>query len=214
MEKGKILAAPSVRRLPSYLTIIRHYQKEQGAEYISGTRIAQELDLESIQVRKDLAITGITGKPKKGYPIAALVNAIERFLNWDTLQDAALVGTGNLGSALLGHREFALHGLNIAAAFDINSRKIGSTIHGIKIMNARSMDIQIRNFGIKIAILTLPPESAQEAADILVNAGIEGIWNFTTKKLIVPDAVAVQNEDLSSGFAMLCVRMHTKRKLL
>ncbi|MDR1178937.1 MAG: redox-sensing transcriptional repressor Rex, partial [Spirochaetales bacterium] len=185
MGKEKILAAPSVRRLPSYLDIIRNYQEERETEYISGTRIARELNLESIQVRKDLAITGIIGKPKKGYPIAALVSAIERFLNWDTLQDAALVGMGNLGSALLGHREFSLHGLNIAAAFDNNSRKIGSVIHGIKVMNIANMDIQIRNFGIKIAILTLPPEHAQEAADILVNAGIEGIWNFTTKKLVV-----------------------------
>jgi redox-sensing transcriptional repressor len=212
MEKRKILAAPSVRRLPAYLDIIRNYQEErEGEEYISGTSIARELNLESIQVRKDLAITGIIGRPKKGYLIESLADAIERFLGWDTLRDAALVGAGNLGNALLGHRDFALHGLNIIAAFDINSRKIGAKVHGIKIMNAANMDIQIRNFGIKVAILTVPPEHAQEAADMLVSAGIEGIWNFTRKKLIVPDTVAVQNEDLSSGFAMLCVKMHTKK---
>jgi redox-sensing transcriptional repressor len=212
MGNEKILAAPSVRRLPSYLDIIRNYQEErEGEEYISGTRIARELNLESIQVRKDLAITGIMGKPKKGYRVEDLADAIERFLGWNTLRDAALIGVGNLGSALLGHREFALHGLNIVAAFDNNSRKIGASVHGVKIMNAAAMDIQIRNFGIKVAILTLPPEEAQEAADILVQAGIEGIWNFTTRKLAVPDTVAVQNEDLSSGFAMLCVKMRTAK---
>ncbi|MDR1626024.1 MAG: redox-sensing transcriptional repressor Rex [Spirochaetia bacterium] len=212
MRNKKIVGAPSVRRLPSYLDIIRDYQQErEGVEYISGTRIARELDLESIQVRKDLTITGIVGRPKKGYRVDALVSAIERFLSWDTLQDTALVGAGNLGSAILGHREFALHGLNIVAAFDSNSRKIGTKVHGITIMSAAGMDIQIRNFGIKIAILTLPPEQAQDAADILVRAGIEGIWNFTTKKLAVPDTVAVQNEDLSSGFALLCVKMRTRK---
>ncbi|MDR1863438.1 MAG: redox-sensing transcriptional repressor Rex [Treponema sp.] len=211
MENLRISAAPSIRRLPSYLHIIRNMQRE-GEEYISGTVIAQELNLESIQVRKDLSITGIMGRPKRGYPIDLLIDAIERFLGWDSLHDAALVGIGNLGSALLGYQDFQLHGLNIAAAFDTNPRKIGSTVHGIRIMNAKTMDIQIRGFGIKIAILTVPSGSAQEAADMLVSAGIEGIWNFTNVKLKVPENVIVQKEDLSSGYAILCVKMSGKRR--
>jgi redox-sensing transcriptional repressor len=186
--------------------------QREGEEYISGTVIAQELNLESIQVRKDLSITGIMGRPKRGYPIDLLIDAIERFLGWDSLHDAALVGIGNLGSALLGYQDFQLHGLNIAAAFDTNPRKIGSTVHGIRIMNAKTMDIQIRGFGIKIAILTVPSGSAQEAADMLVSAGIEGIWNFTNVKLKVPENVIVQKEDLSSGYAILCVKMSGKRR--
>ncbi|MDR2048304.1 MAG: redox-sensing transcriptional repressor Rex, partial [Treponema sp.] len=206
MENLKISAAPSVRRLPSYLYIIRAMQRE-GAEYISGTVIGRELNLESIQVRKDLAITGIIGKPKKGYPVDDLVDAIERFLGWDSPQDAVLVGVGNLGTALLGYQEFPLHGLNIMAAFDTNPRKIGSIVHGVKILNASTMDIQVRNFGVKIAILTVPSDSAQETANVLTTAGIEGIWNFTNVKLKVPGNVVVQREDLSSGYAMLCVKM-------
>jgi redox-sensing transcriptional repressor len=168
--------------------------------------------MEPIQVRKDLAITGIFGKPQKGYPVDSLLAAIEGFLGWDTLQDAVLVGVGNLGSALLGYREFNLHGLAISAAFDTDRRKIGALIHGVKIMNVRTMDIQIPRLGIKIAVVTVPADAAQETADILVKAGIEGIWNFTGVKLLVPDHVAVQNEDISSGFAMLCVKMHTRKE--
>ncbi|MDR1972458.1 MAG: redox-sensing transcriptional repressor Rex [Treponema sp.] len=209
MDNLKISAAPSIRRLPSYLYIIRNMQRE-GEEYISGTAIAQELNLVSVQVRKDLSITGIKGHPKKGYPIEPLIGAIEHFLGWDSLQDAALVGVGNLGSALLGYQGFQLHGLNIAAAFDANPKKIGTTVHGIKIMNAKTMDIQIRNFGLKIAILTVPSTEAQNAADTLVSAGIEGIWNFTSVKPKVPDRVVVQNEDLSSGFALLCIKMRNR----
>jgi redox-sensing transcriptional repressor len=211
MEKKKVTAAPSVRRLPSYLNIIRDVQ-EEGEDYISGTRIAQELNLESIQVRKDLAITGILGKPRKGYLIEPLITAIEYYLGWNNIQDAALVGVGNLGSALLGYQAFNLHGLNIMAAFDNDRKKIGATIHGVRIMNAGSLDIQIRNFGIKIAILTVPSSYAQETADILVKSGIEGIWNFTNRKLIVPENVVVQKEDLSSGFAMLCIKMRNNIK--
>jgi redox-sensing transcriptional repressor len=206
VAKQKITAAPSIRRLPSYLYIIRQFLRE-GDEYISGTVIARELNLEPIQVRKDLAITGIIGKPKRGYPVEALINAIERFLRWDSVQDAALVGAGNLGTALLGYREFQFHGLNIMVAFDQNPEKIGAVIHGVKVLPADTMELQIRNLKIKIAILTVPFVAAQETADVLIRAGVEGIWNFTNVKLKVPESVAVQKEDLSSGFAMLSVMM-------
>jgi redox-sensing transcriptional repressor len=207
--KQKIAAAPSIRRLPSYLHIIRQLQGE-GGEYVSGTTIAQELNLEPIQVRKDLAITGITGKPKKGYPVETLINAIERFLRWDSKRNAVLVGAGNLGTALIGYREFRLHGLNLVAAFDKNPQKTGSLIHGVQVLPADAMEMEVRALKVKTAILTVPSPSAQETADILVRAGIEGIWNFTNIKLKVPESVAVQKEDLSSGYAMLCVMMQTK----
>ena len=210
MPKEKIVAAPSVRRLPGYLNIVRAFQAE-GDEYISSAAIAKELDMDAIQVRKDLSITGVFGRPQKGYSIEELLAAIERFLGWDTLRDAVLVGVGNLGSALLGYRGFNLHGLVISAAFDTDRRKIGTIIHNVKIMNGRTMDIQISRLGIKIAILTVPAAEAQTTADALVRAGIEGIWNFTGIKLAVPGHVTVQQEDLSSGFAMLCIKMHTKK---
>jgi redox-sensing transcriptional repressor len=213
MPKEKIAAAPSVRRLPGYLNIVRAFQ-EEGGQYISSAAIAKELDMDAIQVRKDLSITGVLGKPQKGYPVDSLLAGIERFLGWDTLREAVLVGVGNLGSALLGYREFNLHGLAITAAFDTDHRKIGAAIQGVKIMNSRTMDVQIPGLGVKIAILAVPLDQAQETADVLVRAGIEGIWNFTGAKLAVPGHVAVQQEDLSSGFAMLCIKMHTKKSRL
>ena len=212
MHTKKLLMAPSVRRLPSYLQVIRELRQGEGdeGEFISATVIAQELQLDSIQVRKDLSMTGISGSPKKGYPVEALVNAIERFLGWDSDSSAVLAGAGNLGAALLGYRGFLFHGLHIMAAFDINPRKIGARIHGIPVLNANSMDIQTRALGVKIAILTVPSECAQESADNLVRGGIEGIWNFTGVKLKVPANVAVQQEDLSAGYALLRVRMKNR----
>jgi redox-sensing transcriptional repressor len=206
MTLHKISAAPSVRRLPSYLYIIRQFQQE-GGDYISGTVIAQELNLEPIQVRKDLAITGIAGKPKKGYPISALVDAIEKFLGWNSPRNAVLVGVGNLGSALLGYPEFKRHGLNIVAAFDKDPGKIRSRVHEVPVLPFGDMETEIRRLGLATAILTVPSSCAQEAADTLIKAGIRGIWNFTNVKLKVPDDVAVQKEDLSSGYAMLCVML-------
>jgi redox-sensing transcriptional repressor len=208
MTRMKISFTPSIRRLPSYLHIIRSAQRN-GQFYISGTVIAQELNLEPIQVRKDLAITGIIGKPKKGYPVDALIAAIERYLGWDEVHDAIVVGAGNLGSALMGYPEFRLHGLHIVAAFDTDPDKIGKKIHGVSIVGLNTLQTTIQGSKVEYAILTVPSSNAQEMADILVKNGIRAIWNFTNTKLNVPDDVVVQREDLSSGYALLAVMLQT-----
>ena len=95
MHKKKIFAGPSIRRLPSYLYIVKA-AFAQGEEYISGTVIADELKLEAIQVRKDLSLTGIIGKPKRGYAIKELITSIESFLGWNIEKYAALIGAGCL----------------------------------------------------------------------------------------------------------------------
>ena len=209
MLKIKVSYAPSVRRLPSYLHIIRQSQRN-GDYYISGTVIANELNLEPIQVRKDLAITGIIGKPKKGYPVDALIAAIEHYLGWDVTHEAILVGAGNLGSALMGYQEFQLHGLHMIAAFDTDPSKVGGKIHGVPIISMDGLEENIKSLKAEIAILTVPSPFAQATAEILVHAGITSIWNFTNVKLKVPDEVVVQREDLSSGYALLSVMMQTR----
>lgn len=205
--KPKITAVPSIRRLPSYLHIIRQ-AREENQEYISGTVIAQELELEPIQVRKDLAITGIVGKPKKGYPVVALMAAIEHFLGWDEVQQAVLIGAGNLGTALSGYPEFQYHGLQITAAFDRDPAKIGTTIHGVPVLSLTTLPEYVKNIKPCIAILTVPSSVAQAVTDQLVEGGVCAIWNFTNVKLKVPDHVTVQREDLTSGYAMLCLQMN------
>jgi len=210
MAKTKVSFAPSVRRLPSYLHIIRQAQRA-GDYYISGTIIAQELNLEPIQVRKDLAITGIAGKPKKGYPVEALVAAIEHYLGWDDSHEAVLVGAGNLGSALLGYQEFQLHGLHFVAAFDTDPSKIGKQVHGVPILSMETIEQGVKSLKAEIAVLTVPSPMAQATAETLVRAGIASIWNFTNTKLKVPDEVVVQREDLSSGYALLSVMIQNKK---
>lgn len=211
MAKQKIPATPSIRRLPSYLHLIKQVRAD-GYEFISGTVIAQELNLEPIQVRKDLAITGIIGKPKRGYPVAPLIAAIEHFLSWDTAKKAIIVGAGNLATALTGYGEFQYHGLNFIAAFDKDPTKIGKDIHGVPVYSIDEMAEKVKGHDVSLAILTVPSTFAQETADIIVNAGIKAIWNFTNAKLKLPDDVVCQQEDLTSGYAMLCVMMDSQRE--
>lgn len=209
MKKIKIPAVPSIRRLPTYLHIVKQAQAENNV-YISGTIIAEELHLEPIQVRKDLAITGIIGKPKKGYPVDELVAAIERFLRWNTIQHAILIGAGNLGTALAGYQGFKDHGLVICAAFDVDENKIGGNIHKIPIYAMSELEEHIHGINPALAILTAPSPCAQSITDQLVNAGIDAIWNFTNMKIKVPDGVLVQQEDLTAGYALLGVMMNTR----
>ncbi len=210
MAKQKILAAPSIRRLPSYLHVIKE-AAEKNIEYISATVIAEEFKLEPIQVRKDLAITGITGKPKKGFPVEELIRSIENFLGWNKENRAILVGAGNLGTALSGYPGFFEHGLKISAAFDTDKEKIGKEIHGVPIFDFAEIENKIKELNPVIAILTVPSQHAQEVTDNLVKLGIKAIWNFTNLKLNVPDSVKVQKEDLSSGYAMLGVMINNKK---
>lgn len=211
MTKTKVSFAPSVRRLPQYLHIIKNAQNN-GDEYISGTVIAQELHLEPIQVRKDLAITGIIGKPKKGYPVEALVRAIEHYLGWDVVQNAVLVGAGNLGSALIGYPDFERHGLKFVAAFDTDPQKIGQRVHGVPVHPMEDLGRTIREMDARVAVLTVPSPFAQATAELMAEAGIRAIWNFTNTKLKLDPEVVVQREDLSSGFALLSVMMNNRKQ--
>lgn len=206
MTKKKIWAGPSIRRLPSYLNIIKA-RDMRGEEYISGTSIADELQLEAIQVRKDLSLTGAMGRPKRGYAIQELIFSIERFLCWNLEHKAAIVGAGCLGAALMGYADFKKHGLNISIAFDNDREKVGKKVHGVEIFHIDEVENIIRKEDIKIAILALPSEYAQSVSDVLIKAGIRGIWNFTDTKIIADDRVAVWKEDLSSGYAMLSYMM-------
>lgn len=213
MPKFKVSYAPSVRRLPSYLLLAKQAQ-DHNDEYISGTLIALELNLEPIQVRKDLSITGIVGKPKRGYPVVPLIAAIESYLNWDKRVEAVVIGAGNLGSALSGYPGFKQHGLYIVAGFDADASKAGRSIHDTPIYAIERLSERIAELGVEVAILTVPSSYAQPIASTLVSAGIKAIWNFTNVKLKVPDDIVVQNEDLSSGYAMLSMKRRISSALL
>ena len=195
---------PTIRRLPSYLNVIRRAQ-ENNLKVISGTVIASELELEPIQVRKDLAVTGIVGKPRVGYDVKELKNAIESFLNWDKKHTAIVIGTGNLGTALIGYPGFKRNGMNIIASFDADVEKCGITHLGVNTYPISDLEETVKNKNIEIAILTVPSQFAQEVTDTLVEIGIKSIWNFTNEKLKVPTDVLVLREDLSSSYAVLSV---------
>jgi len=209
-ERPKVGNLATVKRLPLYLRFLRQL-KDSGREIVSSTYIGEHLKLEPIQVRKDLAVTGIVGKPKVGYFIPSLIQAIEEFLGWDNNTDAFLVGAGNLGSALLGYQGFARHGLNIVAAFDTDESKIGTHIHDKDVLPLDKLSDLVDRMHITMGIIAVPAEAAQSVADLMIAAGITAIWNFAPVHIDVPNNIVVQNEDLASGLAVLSVKAAAAR---
>ena len=200
---------PCVKRMPSYLQLLRVLQAE-GREYVSGTVLASVHNLEPVIVRKDLAMTGAVGTPRIGFRITELITAIERFLGWDNQTKAVLVGVGSLGTALLGYHGFHNFGFRMVGAFDHDPKIVGKWVHGRKVQAMAQLIPFVRRGEILLGVLTVPAPAAQETADLMVRAGIKGIWNFTPTKLQLPDGVVSQKEDLAEGLAVLSHRLHKR----
>jgi redox-sensing transcriptional repressor len=198
---------PTLKRLPGYLYFLEQV-KEEGVINISAPTIGKELDLDPTQVVKDLAVTGIKGKPRVGYNTYELIHALEDFLGFNKVNEAFLVGAGNLGSALMAYQEHQSLGLKILAAFDVDETKIGKTIGGIHILEYNKLFHLSGRLNVKIGILTTPNHVAQEVAEDLVNCGIKAIWNFTSAKLSLPKEIIVQSTSMSSYAAVLLRRLN------
>lgn len=174
-----------------------------GELNVSSAVIAERLGLDPVLTRKDLAMVGVPGKPRRGYPAKKLEEAIIHSLGWDNATDAVLVGAGSLGQALLGYSGFKDHNLSISLAFDSDPKKVGKAFHGTLVRPMSQLARLVRRLQVKLGILTVPHAAAQVCADALVSAGVVGIWNFTTVQLAVPEGVVVQNVDLAQSLAVL-----------
>lgn len=215
MEKEeKIIKAvpePTLRRLPKYINLLNKLKRE-NVEFISSNLISDELGLDSIQVRKDLSLTGIVGKPKLGFNLDELLRSLHHTLNWDNINDAFLVGAGSLGAALLGYPTFRNYGLNIIAAFDSDLEKIGSQLNGIEILPVEKLTGMIERMHVNIGIITVPADEAQNIADMMADGGIHAIWNFAPVHLKVPKDIIVENVQLAQSLGVLTHKLAEKLK--
>jgi redox-sensing transcriptional repressor len=208
---NKTAPVPTVRRFPAYLNLLRRLRAE-GQEVVSGTRIAEELGLDSIQVRKDFAYTGMVGKPGVGFHVPTVIRLIETFLGWNNTTDAFLIGAGSLGTALMGYQGFHRYGLNIVAAFDSDPEKTGMNVHGKQVLPMSQLHELASRLYVQLGIITVPAETAQKVADQLVEAGMSAIWNFAPVALKVPPTIILQNTELSSELAVLSVMLSQTRQ--
>ena len=185
-----------VSRLSLYLRELQHLVRD-GHETTSSNHLGRLLGFSDAQVRKDLAYFGHFGHPGVGYRCQDLIAAVRRILGTDRDWPVAIVGTGNLGRALLGYKGFNQQGFRIVAAFDVDPQKVGSAIEGVRIYHLDSLPEVTEQHRIKLGMIAVPAVAAQAVADRLVAVGIEGIVNFAPVTISLPDTVRHVGVDLA-----------------
>ena len=191
----------TVRRLPVYLRGALHLSRG-GVERTSSKELADLLGVEPWQIRKDFSYFGDFGTRGVGYDLRSLVARINKILRLNAGHKAALVGVGNLGSALLAFPGFRMFGLEVAAAFDIDKRKIGRRKAGVLVEDVTSLRYLNRR-GIHLGIIAVPETASQEVADALVNTGVKGILNFAPRYIVVSRGVKLITIDIAMDLARL-----------
>ena len=206
--KEQEISKATIARMPLYLHFLQE-EKSKGAQYISSSVIAQNIAVSSVLVRKDLAlVSSQAGRPRLGFEIHRLIVDIEKFLGYDTLSDAIVVGAGGLGRAFLGYEGFKSNGLNIVAAFDVSEKLIGTEVSGKRILPLAEMESFVKEHNIKLGIITVPKTAAQEVLNKMVGAGIQAVWNFAPAPLRAPKEIVLKTEDLAASLAMLAGKLY------
>ena len=188
-----------IKRLTLYHFILSEYE-QSGLEFISSPRIAELLNIDNSQIRKDIRLVDHVGKCKIGYEVKALKESIEVFLGIPNSKNAFIIGAGNLGTALVKYDDLKDYGLNIVAFFDNNLSKVGTKINSKEVYHISKLPSLVKELKVKFAILAVPKEIAQDCASFLEKSGIKYIWNFTPRVLKVNSEVKVWNENLIGNF--------------
>lgn len=183
-----------IGRLPIYLRALNRLAAE-NREITSSHELGERLGISSAQIRKDLSHFGGFGKQGTGYQIGYLQEKLRQVLRVNREWEIALVGAGDLGSAIANYRGFADRGFHISCIFDNSPQKIGEKVGDFNIQPIEEIQETIRRLGIKIAMVAVPAEHAQRVADLLIEAGVRGILNYAPINLNVPENVRVQYID-------------------
>lgn len=202
-----IIPPPSLRRFPIYFAYLKE-QQAAGKIWISSAVMADELNLHPVQVRKDLALTSVVGRPRTGFNINDLLLDFRRLLDYDNVKPAVLIGSGHLGSALLAYQGFGEFGLKLVAAFDSDPQKVNTEVSGVKVHALEDLKKIVQKQKIKIGIITVPATEAQNACDILLEAGIKAIWNFAPIHLFAPKNIILQHENIAVSLSVLSKRLY------
>jgi redox-sensing transcriptional repressor len=202
------ISEPTVRRLSHYYRVLEEVEDE-GKRLISSHRLAEREGVTSAQVRKDLSCFGSFGRRGLGYNVAHLRKEIRAILGLDRRWRVAVVGAGNLGTALMLYRGFEKQGFDVVAAFDRDPARIGQLLGGLLVRDIAELPAAARNGAFDMGVIATPLRAAQEVADALVAAGVRGILNLAPRKLFVPPHVTLRTVDMTVEFESLSFALNT-----
>jgi redox-sensing transcriptional repressor len=212
MSKHLKVPEATIKRLSIYMRVLKDLERK-GVEVISSAELADICGVNAAQIRKDLTYFGEFGIRGVGYYVKELHFDIRKVLGLNQRRNVALIGVGNLGRALASYRNFAEHGYNFVAAFDVDPSKIGEALpSGVPVFALSELPRVAKENDIEIAIITTPAEAAQAAADRVVAADIKGILNFAPVQIQVADDVKVKKVDLTTEFDNLVYHLYAKAR--
>jgi redox-sensing transcriptional repressor len=189
------LPKKTVQRLSRYRRLLYKY-RYLSEPYIYSHDLARLLNLNPVQVRRDLMLIGSSGNHRKGYHVTELNNLIGETIDSTDVQNVGIVGIGRLGQAILNYVSDQEMNLKIASVFDIDSQKVGKDFCGIKCHDISKVSEIVLNKNISIGIIAVPSEFATSIADILLSSGVEGILNFTNIHLDLPKDIYLKEFDM------------------
>ncbi len=199
---------PAVKRLAVYYRCLERL-KGEGKEYTSSKEMAQRLGIKACQIRKDLSYFGEFGKRGVGYNIEKLMEKLKEILGIEKMWKVVIIGAGNLGKALAGYAMLKEHGFEVVALFDVDRRKVGKKVNNIEVLHMDDLERFVKENNVRIAILSVPRNAAQEAAERVEAAGIEGIVNFSP--VVLKTSVPVENVDISISLKSLTFQIIRKK---
>lgn len=183
-----------IGRLPVYLRTLKLLAAE-GQEVASSQELGERLGISSAQIRKDLSHFGEFGKQGTGYNVAYLCKQLEKILKVDCIWPVVLVGAGNLGHALASYNGFENRGFRIVGVFDSDPRKVGNQLGELTVEPTTNIATWVQQHKVQIAIIAVPAETAQNVANVLVDAGIKSILCYAPITLTIPKNIRVQYID-------------------
>lgn len=210
MKNLEKIPNPVVKRLSKYLAHMQHLSKS-NLKWVPSYKIARHLGLTSETIRQDLKYLDFYGVKKRGYHTTGLKNSLARLFEANSQIDIVLIGAGNIGCALVQHDEFREHGFVICEIFDSNPKKIGNKVDALVIQDINSLRTIIKEKNIKIGIIAVPAETAQQVADQLILYGIQGLLNFSPVHIMTPKSVPVTEMRMVDSLRELVYSMKQTR---
>jgi redox-sensing transcriptional repressor len=201
-ERARHIPEATVARLPVYLRSLAELVDDKVST-VSSERLAEMAGVNAAKVRKDLSYLGSYGTRGVGYDVEYLLYQMSRELGLTHDWPVAIVGAGNLGSALANYGGFTQRGFPVAAMFDADPRKVGQIIHGVEVHHTDDLEVLARKLEVGIGVIATPAAAAQDVADRLVAAGVRSILNFAPAVISVPDDVSLRKVDLALELQIL-----------
>ena len=208
-EQKTTVPSAVIRRLPRYHRCLGELLRADILR-ISSAELARIMDVTASQIRQDLNCFGGFGQQGYGYNVKFLYNKISELLGVDEGFNAVIIGAGKLGRALAATHMFERRGVNRLAMFDTDPNVIGTKIYDVPVYSVEELGSFCKTHNVHIGVLTVPKEAAYEVANIIVEAGVKGIWNFANMELKLDnDDIVVENIHLGDSLMALCYELKT-----